>query len=411
MNEDRDDDRAGVGAGAGGGARVSEGERARRWRLVLGGGDADGTGHVPAGRDAVVDAALARLYDAPDGDPAGPGGSGGGPGGGARAGGTGLSAPSVARWLGDVRSCFPTPVVRILQRDAIDRLGLRDLLLEPETLAVVEPDVHLVGTLLALRDVLPDTTRATARELVRRVVTDLERRLAPATRAALTGARDRSARTRRPRPADVDWDRTIRANLRHWRPEHATLVPERLVGHARAGRGPRKEVVLCVDQSASMAASAVYAAVFGAVLASLRWLDTRLVVFDTEVADLTESIEDPVDVLFGTRLGGGTDIGRALAYCAARITRPPDTVLVLVSDLHDGGARDAARRRVAELTAAGVRVIVLPALSDEGEPAWDREHAEALAAAGATVFACTPDAFPEVMAAALEGAAVPTPAT
>ncbi|GHJ93202.1 VWA domain-containing protein [Streptomyces sp. NE5-10] len=371
-------------------------ERLRRWRLVLGGAAAEGTGRALSATDAAMDGALAALYDGADG-------------GGERRGGLGGSAPSVARWLGDIRGYFPRPVVRVMQRDAIDRLGLAALLLEPETLEAVEPDVHLVGTLLSLREALPETTRETARTVVRKVVADLEARLASRTRAAVTGALDRSARISRPRHRDIDWDRTLRANLRHYLPEHRTVVPERLIGHGRASRSVRKEVVLCVDQSASMAASVVYASVFGAVLASLRTLATRLVVFDTSVVDLTEVLDDPVDVLFGTRLGGGTDINRALAYCQSRITRPADTVVVLVSDLYEGGIRDEMLRRVAAMRASGVGFVALLALSDEGAPAHDREHAAALAALGVPAFACTPDLFPEVMAAALEGRPLPMP--
>ncbi|WP_369161811.1 VWA domain-containing protein [Streptomyces sp. R02] len=375
------------------------GERLRRWRLVLGGAAADGTGHALSGRDAAMDDALTALYGRDDTPRTGRD----------RAGGLGASAPSVARWLGDIRTYFPTSVVQVVQRDAIDRLGLGTLLLEPEMLEAVEADVHLVGTLLSLTKAMPETTRETAREVVRKVVADLERRLATRTRATVTGALDRSARVRRPRHHDIDWNRTVAANLRHYLPEHGTVVPERLVGHGRASRSVPKEVVLCVDQSGSMASSVVYASVFGAVLASMRAVTTRLVVFDTEVVDLTERLDDPVDVLFATRLGGGTDINRALAYCQSRITRPADTVVVLISDLYEGGIRDEMLKRVAAIKASGAQFVSLLALSDEGAPAYDREHAAALAALGAPAFACTPDLFPEVMAAAIEKRPLPIP--
>ncbi|MGW0118162.1 VWA domain-containing protein [Streptomyces sp. NPDC003327] len=378
-------------------------ERLRRWRLVLGGGDAEGTGHALTGTDAAMDGALTALYDRP--------GGGGAPRSSRdRAGGLGASAPAVARWLGDIRTYFPGPVVQVMQRDAIDRLGLDTLLLEPEMLAAVEADVHLVGTLLSLHKAMPETTRETARAVVRTVVDDLEKRLATRTRTTLTGALDRSSRISRPRHRDIDWDRTIRANLKNFLPEHGTVVPERLVGHGRAARAVRKEVVLCVDQSGSMAASVVHAAVFGAVLASMRALATRLVVFDSAVVDLTEQLDDPVDVLFGVQLGGGTDINRALAYCQSRITRPADTVVVLISDLYEGGIRDEMLKRVAAMKASGTQFVALLALSDEGAPAYDREHAAALAALGVPAFACTPDHFPEIMAAALERRPLPIPA-
>ncbi|MEV8307003.1 VWA domain-containing protein [Streptomyces flavidovirens] len=326
-----------------------------------------------------------------------------------RSAGLGASAPSVARWLGDIRTYFPNSVVQVMQRDAIERLGLSALLLEPEMLEAVEADVHLVGTLLSLNKAMPETTRETARAVVRKVVADLEKRLATRTRATLTGALDRSARVSRPRHRDIDWDRTIRANLKNYLPEYRTVVPERLVGYGRASQSVKKDIVLCIDQSGSMAASVVYASVFGAVLASMRSVDTRLVVFDTAVVDLTDQLDDPVDVLFGTRLGGGTDINRALAYCQSRITRPADTVVVLISDLYEGGIRDEMLKRVAAMKASGVQFVALLALSDEGAPAYDREHAAALAALGAPAFACTPDLFPEVMAAAIEKRPLPIP--
>ncbi|CAL9536616.1 VWA domain-containing protein [Streptomyces sp. enrichment culture] len=392
-----------VGPGSGvSGESVEARERLRRWRLVLGGeGDADGTEYGLSGRDAAMDGALSALYGQEEGARAGRD----------RSGGLGASAPAVARWLGDVRTYFPSSVVQVMQRDAIDRLGLSALLLEPEMLEAVEADVHLVGTLLSLNKAMPETTRETARAVVRKVVEDLERRLAPRTRAALTGALDRSARVRRPRHHDIDWNRTIAANLRHYLPEQRTVVPERLVGYGRASRSAHKEVVLCLDQSGSMAASVVYASVFGAVLASMRSISTRLVVFDTAVADLTDRIDDPVDVLFGTQLGGGTDINRALAYCQSQISRPAETVVVLISDLYEGGIRDEMLRRVAAMKASGVQFVALLALSDEGAPAYDREHAAALAALGAPAFACTPDLFPEVMAAAIEKRPLPIPDT
>jgi uncharacterized protein with von Willebrand factor type A (vWA) domain len=186
-------------------------------------------------------------------------------------------------------------------------------------------------------------------------------------------------------------------------------VPERLIGYGRAAQGVRKDVILCIDQSGSMASSVVYASVFGAVLASMKAMNTRLVAFDTHVTDLTEELDDPVDVLFGTQLGGGTDINRALAYCQSQISRPAETVVVLISDLYEGGIRDEMLKRVAAMKSAGVQFVALLALSDEGTPSYDCEHASALAALGAPAFACTPDHFPEVRAAAIEKRPLPVP--
>ncbi|WP_406453868.1 VWA domain-containing protein [Streptomyces sp. NBC_00876] len=388
------------------GTATDVGERLRRWRMVLGADSAQSTGCTLTGRDAAMDGALSALYEG--------GSKPGGRGSTGRSAGLGASAPSVARWLGDIRTYFPSSVVQVMQRDAIDRLGLSALLLEPEMLEAVEADVHLVGTLLSLNKVMPETTRETARAVVRKVVEQLEKRLTTRTRATLTGALDRSARIARPRHHDIDWDRTIRANLKNYltlpgEDGAGTIVPERLIGYGRAAQSVKKDVILCIDQSGSMAASVVYASVFGAVLASMRALRTRLVVFDTAVVDLTDQLDDPVDVLFGTQLGGGTDINRALAYCQSRITRPADTVVVLISDLYEGGIRNEMLKRVAAMKASGVQFVTLLALSDEGAPAYDRDHAAALSALGAPAFACTPDLFPDVMAAAIEKRPLPVP--
>ncbi len=356
----------------------------RRWRLVLGGGEeADGT-DVELGRDDLKrDKALADLYDA------------------GREGGLARSAPRVARWLDDIRGFFPQQVVQVLQRDAVERLGLGELLLEPELLAAVQPDVHLAAMLVALNRAIPERSRESARAVIRTVVTDLERRLASPARQAVGGALHRAARTRRPRPGDVDWPRTILANLRHWQPEQHTLVPEKLVGFGRRGPQVQRDLVLAIDQSASMGPSVVYASVFAAALASVRALRTRVVAFATEVVDLTDRLADPVELLFGVQLGGGTDIARALRYCAGVVERPRETILVLISDLYEGGDAADLLRQAGSLAASGVTVVALLALADDGAPAYDHRLAAAFAGLGIPAFACTPDAFPGLLAAAI----------
>jgi Mg-chelatase subunit ChlD len=365
--------------------------QARRWRLVLGTAAEPNLGGLGSADDRAMDAALSALYNTDDTSTSGK-----------RAGSLGGSAPKVARWLGDIRNYFPSTVVEVMQRDAVDRLNLTQLLLEPELLEAVEPDVHLVGTLLSLNGVMPETTKATARMVVEKVVREIEQRVAAHTLAAVSGALNRAARIGRPRLRDIDWDRTIRKNLAHYLPEHRTVVPERLVGYGRKAQAVRRDVVLAIDQSGSMASSVVYASVFGAVLASMRTLKTSLVVFDTEVVDLTEQLADPVDVLFGTQLGGGTDINRAIAYSQSLITRPADTLFVLISDLYEGGIREEMLRRVNAMKESGVQVVVLLALSDDGAPAFDHDNAAALAALGVPAFACTPNKFPDLLALALD---------
>lgn len=363
---------------------------AERWRLILGREAATPSSQTWSEEMTAIDSALDALY--------GQGEYGSKAAG--KKGGLGASAPNVARWLGDIRTYFPSGVVRVMQQDALERLNLQQMLLEPEMLAAAEPDVHLVATLLSLSRVIPNKTKETARQVVRRVVEDIERRLAEPLRQAVRGALARSVRNRRPKLREIDWNRTIRANLKNYQPDRRTIIAETLIGHGRK-RSSVKDVILCVDQSGSMATSVVYSSIFGAVLASMPALSTRMVLFDTAVVDLTEELNDPVELLFGAQLGGGTDIHKALTYCSSQVRRPQDTSLVLITDLYEGGDEQGMVRRCANLIASGVNLICLLALTDSGSPAYHHGHAAQLAAMGAPVFACTPDLFPEMMAAAL----------
>ena len=364
-------------------------ERARRWRLALGDDKDDAD---LSERDRRLDRALAALYNEPA-----PGGRSG------QKGSLSASAPRVARWLGDIREFFPSSVVQVIQKDAFDRLGLKQMLLEPEFLAAAEADVHLIADLVALRNVMPNKTKAIARQVIAKVVRELLEKLERRTVDAVSGAVKRGPRTNRPRFTDIDWDRTIRANLKHWQAEYQTVAPERLIGRSRrAQRANLHRIVLCVDQSGSMATSVVYASIFSAVLASIPALSTKLVCFDTVVLDLSDQLADPVEVLFGVQLGGGTDINQAIAYCERYIEEPQKTHLVLISDLFEGGDAAAMLARVQSLVGAGVNVIAMLALSDDGRPTYDAKHAGAFAAMGCPVFACTPDQFPDLMAAALK---------
>ena len=368
-----------------------EQERLRRWRLALGGDEApEPAGFALSPEDAAMDAALAALYGSGEDASKRP-----------RRAGLGASSPNVARWLGDIRKYFPSSVVQVMQQDALEKFNLRELLLEPEMLEAVQPDVKLVASLISLASVIPAETKETARLVVRRVVDELLKRLEEPLRSAVSGALNRAVRNRRPRLAEIDWNRTVRANLRHYQPTHRTLVPETLIGFGRKSRRSQRDIILCIDQSGSMAASVVYSSIFGAVMASLPAVTTRLVVFDTAVVDLTEKLADPVDVLFGTQLGGGTDIHGAVTYCQSLVREPRNTVLVLISDLYEGGVEAKLLRRAAELVEAGVQFITLLALSDEGRPSYDEALAAKLAALGVPSFACTPDRFPALMAAAI----------
>ena len=357
-----------------------------RWQLMLGANEELGglRGSLQA-----MDRALGALYNT--GDDAED-----------RRGGLGASAPSVTRWLGDIRNYFPNRVVRVMQTDAIERLGVRSLLTEPEVLETLEPDVHLVATLAQLSSVIPERSKATARAVVAKVARQVEERIADRLHQSVLGALNRASRTSRPRPGDIDWNRTIAANLKNYLPEHRTVVPERLIGYGRRHLGVQREFAICLDQSGSMATSVVYASIMAGVMASLRTLRTSLVAYSTDIADLTEALADPVDVIFGAQLGGGTDTSPALEYCRRTITRPSAAVLLLISDLYDSDPKRMLGH-IARIQADGIQVVVLLTLSDDGLPFYNHDVAASLGDMGVPAFGCTPDAFPDLIAAAIQG--------
>lgn len=362
-------------------------DRVRRWRLVLG-ADADDGDTQLSGDDAVIDGALSALYDFdPESRKLG--------------GGLGGTQPRVARWLGDIRRYFKTSVVQVMQKDALERLDLRKLLLEPELLEAAVPDVHLVANLMALSGVIPTKTKATARLVVQRVVDDLVRRVQEPMRQAVTGSLNRAARNRRPKHVEIDWNRTIRANLKHYQLKQRTIIPETRIGFGRK-RSAMRDIMVVVDQSGSMATSVVYSSIFAAVLASIPAVRTHLIAYDESVVDLTDTLHsDPVDVLFGAQLGGGNDTPKALRYTEGLIGDPTNTVVVLISDLYEFDRSDDMCAMIGKFVQAGIKVVALLALNDDGAPSFDHNNAARFAAMGVPAFACTPDLFPDLMAAAL----------
>jgi len=354
----------------------------KRWRLILGKETNDELSTTFTKEETGIDKTLEALYNTD------------------RKGGLGASSPNVSRWLGDIREYFPASVVKVMQQDALKRLNLTAMLTEPEMLETVVPDIHLVANLMTLGKLIPEKTKATARQVVKKVVDELIQKLAGPTQQAIAGMLNRSIRNIRPRHNEINWNETIRKNLKHYQPEHKTIIPEIKVGYGRK-RKAMKDVVLCIDQSGSMGSSVIYSGIFGAVMASIPAIRTQMVVFDTAVVDLTEELNDPVDLLFGVQLGGGTDIHKALSYCQQIVTRPLDTVLVLISDLYEGGNQAEMRKKAVQLATSGVQIIVLLALNDEGAPYYDHQNADFFAEIGVPVFACTPDKFPDLMAAAL----------
>lgn len=365
-----------------------------RWRLILGEDASHLDDAVLSEQQSIMDAALAAIYSNTKESE----GSGG------RKGGKGKSMPNLAKWLTDVRNFFPQDIVSVIQSDAIERKGLTKLLFEPETLKNVKPDISMVGTLMALKGQIPEKSKDTARELVKSVVDEIMKRMEQNLRRAVTGALNKRAHSPISNFASIDWKRTINKNLKNYNVDKKQLVPEKFYFFERSQKQKNWTVILDIDQSGSMADSIVYSSVMGSIFASMPALDTHVVAFDTNVTDLTELCKnDPVDMLFGVQLGGGTDINKSVAYCQSLIENPKKTMFILISDLYEGGVRKGLLRRLNEMHQEGVKVITLLALSDHGKPDYDVNLAKEIAKLGIPSFACSPDKLPELVEAALKG--------
>ena len=369
-----------------------------RWRLVLGPetaqqpqrganlwGEAESTVDNEPGLGE-MDRALDFLY---------------GPGG--QQGGSGASSPYVASWLGDIRRYFPRDIVAFMEKDAIERKGLKQLLLEPEALQSLQKDVGLVATILAFKHLMPEKTRETARQVVREIVDDLRKRLENQTRQSLLGAMRRDQHSPMRVARNLDLKRTVREGLRNYQPSLKKIVPERVHFFANQQRFHERRVIILVDQSGSMGESVVYSSIVAAVFASLPALDTRLVFFDTAIADVTDQLSDPVEMLFGVQLGGGTDISKAVSYGASLVTQPEKTLLLLITDLFEGGVRDKLLAQLATLKEARTNVLCVLALNDKGTASFDPDLARKVAALDIPTFAATPGKLVDAVEKALRG--------
>jgi hypothetical protein len=369
-----------------------------RWRLIVGPEKGDGSSAFAAAdqtvggdpRLASIDRALDFLYGRTE----------------ERSGGLGASAPYVPTWLGDIRRYFPRDVVAFMEKEAIDRRGLRQLLLEPETLASLEKDVALVATILGFKSLMPEETRQTARQVVREIVEDLHRRMELQIRQAVLGALQRNRHSPQKVARNLDMRKTVREGLRHYEPSVAKVIPQRIYFYANQRRFHEWRIIVLVDQSGSMGESVVHSAVFAAVFASLPALDTRLVLFDTNVADVSDQLSDPVDLLFGVQLGGGTDISRAVAYASRLIEQPERTLVILITDLYEGGDRGAMLKGLEAMRESRVKVLCVLALNDGGVASYDHSLARDVAALDIPTFAATPNRLVEAVERALKGESI-----
>ncbi|MCL2594011.1 MAG: VWA domain-containing protein [Promicromonosporaceae bacterium] len=365
-------------------------ELARRWRLVLG-RYADRQLAVGEG-DAELEQTLGYLYDR-EYKARGHRHARG------RGGSLDPSALTALNWLGKARDLFPASTLERMERDAIAKYGLNELLKDPAVVDGLDAKPELATALLRSRGKLDPATAEAVRRLIAKVIADIIARLRPAFTTALTGSHSRHQRTRHASARNLDWRRTIAANLANVDPETGRMLVEDIhFATRRRRRNLQWQVIVVVDQSGSMADSVLHSAVTAAILAGLPGVSVTLLLFDTSVADMSHLATDPVEVLMTAQLGGGTDIAQAMGYAAKQVRNPSRTVLALISDFEEGGSVSALLNTTRGLAASGVTLLGLASLADEGEPWYDRGMAAKLAEAGMEIGAMTPDRFAEWLA-------------
>jgi len=297
---------------------------------------------------------------------------------------------TVTTWLSEVRELFPNDTADIIEKHALDRYGMTELVTDPRTLERLQPNQDLLRTLLTLRGRLTGEVLHVARRIVRQVVEEIRRRLETEVRRTLAGRLNRFRHSPMAMAQNFDAIGTVRRNLRHFDRDRRQLVIDRALFFERNNRRLPWDIILCVDQSGSMANSVIHSAVMAGILASLPAFRVKVVAFDTSVVDLSDHADDPVEILMSVQLGGGTDIAQAVRYCAQLVENPHRTVLVLVTDFCEGGPPGELVRAVSTLAEARVKLLGLAALDGQAAPVYDRAMAERLAACGMEIAALTP---------------------
>ena len=376
-------------------------QKLNRWRLILGAESQkrlDGFGGTALSEEEMLmDNALNAIYN----DSNDTSSNGGG-----LTAGNGKSNPNIVKWLGDIRSLFDKELVVIIQNDAIERKGLKQLMFEPEILEQMEPDINLASAIMMLKDNIPKRSKESVRVFISKIVEAINKMLENDIRQSVVAALNKRNHSPIPSASALDFKYTINRNLKNYNTDLQTIIPERFWFFDRASKTNSRTVIVDIDKSGSMGESVIYSSVMSCILASMNSVKTHVVTFDTEIADMTELSDDPVDLLFGINLGGGTDINKSVTYCRQFIESPSKTLFFLISDLCEGGNRAGLLRQIEEMKESGVTVICLLAIADGGSPYYDTNIAQKVAALDIPCFACMPEKLPELLGCAFRGEAV-----
>ena len=367
---------------------MSDEQTLNRWRLVLG-GQADGSiSFDGSARDIQAFSDMEELLDYLYGQGAGEDVRSDSPG---RQGGNGKSQLQAAEWITKVRKLFPQQTAEVLEKHALEEFGMTELLTDKQVLEQITPDMNLLKTILQLKHLMKGEVLETAKRIAAQVAEQLREKLENNIRRSILGRIDRNSSSPVHSARNLDIQKTIRRNLKHYDKENERLVLQEVWFSNRVKKYSTWRVIIAVDESGSMMGSVIYSAVMAQILSKLPFADVKLVIFDTTVVDLSGEAEDPAEVLMSVQLGGGTDIGKAVRYCEQLIETPAKTCVICVTDLYEGAPEQKLLQTSKSIIESGARLNFLTALDENANPAFDRRLGQKLADMGAFVGAMTPE--------------------
>lgn len=356
-----------------------------KWRLILGGTsksrlsfEEDAGGYTVEAYESMEDM-LDYLYGMEHGDEV------------RREGGSGPSQLYAATWISRVRDLFPKKTVEILEKQALEQFHLTELLTDKETLEKLEPNMDLMKTILQFKHLMGSEVLLTAKRIVKKVVDELTEKIKKDIKRSNLGKIDRNRSSHVKSIRNLDIRKTIQQNLKYYDKEKKQLVLKNVYFNSRVKQYHKYRIIIAVDESGSMMDSVIYSAIMAGIFASLPMLETKLIIFDTQVVDLSGHIDEPVDILMGMQLGGGTNIGGAMAYCESLCQNPYETIYVTVTDLYEGGSQKDLLRICSRIISSGSKMIFLTALDRDSNPSYDKRLGQKLANMGAFVGAMTPE--------------------
>ena len=315
-------------------------------------------------------------------------------------GGFGKSVHKIRKWLDGIRTHFSHEVVSVIQQDVLERQNAKEMLLEPELLEKIEPDIKLVSTILSLQHLLPEATRTVARNLVAKLVRKIEEQLKTKLITSVRNGLAGQSKKVSPQSANIDWRKTIGRNIKYYDTTLKSIIPNKWYGFKKGHK--LKEVILLLDKSESMIDSTIYASIIGSVLASLSSIKTHIVFFDTEISDVTGKYQDPIDIIFSVPIGGGTDIGLGLRYINQILNRHSEALVFLISDLDEGGSIEELENSIEMLISKGTHLQCVLALNYEGKTEYNGKVAELFSSYKIPVYSASPEKFPEILCCELE---------